>query len=99
MPRAGLSEEANRASCRSRSPAARSLCPCRLPRRGRELALFAPSGRCAAAVDAAVDALRLLDVDLPGDPGEAEVGAELRRTMESLARVGAEGLAAMSPTS
>jgi predicted ATPase len=47
------------------------------------------------ALDVALEALRLLDVDFPADPGEAEVGAELQRAMAALARVGPEGLAAL----
>jgi predicted ATPase len=51
----------------------------------------------APAVDAALTALRLLDVDLPASPGEAEVGAELQRAMEALARVGPDGMLAREP--
>ncbi len=49
----------------------------------------------AGAVEAALAALRLLDVDLPASPGEAEVGAAVRGAMESLARVGPSGLVAL----
>ncbi len=47
------------------------------------------------ALDAALAALRELGVALPGDPGEAEVGAAVQATMASLAQVGPEGLAAL----
>ncbi len=51
----------------------------------------------AAAVDAGLDALHRLDVELPASPNEADVGAELTRAMQALARVGPEGLAALGP--
>ncbi len=49
----------------------------------------------SAAVDVGLQALRLLDVDLPANPGEAEVGIELTRAMEALARVGPSALATL----
>ena len=51
----------------------------------------------AAAVDAALAALLLLDVALPPDPGEAEVGAEVSAAMEALAKVGPDGMLALAP--
>lgn len=50
----------------------------------------------AAAVDAGLEALRRLDVDLPANPNEADVGAELKSAMEALARVGPDGLASLA---
>ncbi len=52
-------------------------------------------GEYDAALDAALLALRLLDVDLPQSPGDAEIGAAVGRAMESLARVGPSGLLAL----
>lgn len=46
----------------------------------------------AESVNTALEALRLLDVELPAEPGQAEVGAELTRAMASLATVGVNGL-------
>ncbi len=51
----------------------------------------------SAAVDAALEALALLHVELPANPGEAEIGEELKRAMDGLARVGPEGLEALAP--
>jgi predicted ATPase len=47
------------------------------------------------AVDAALEVLALLDVVLPADPAEAEVGAAVTRTLERLTEVGPDGLMAM----
>jgi predicted ATPase len=49
-----------------------------------------------AAVDTGMQVLELLGVSLPREPGEAEVGAAFQRALESLTRVGPEGLAAMA---
>ncbi|MFI5301975.1 MAG: hypothetical protein ACHREM_28120, partial [Polyangiales bacterium] len=49
----------------------------------------------APAVGAALEALQLLNVHLPSDPGDAEIGAELQAAMAALARVGPEGLMAL----
>jgi hypothetical protein len=46
-------------------------------------------------VDAALSALRVLDVDLPGNPGPAEIGAAVQAATDALARVGAAGLLAL----
>lgn len=54
--------------------------------------------RYVDAVQAALDALAQLDALLPGDPSEAEVGAELEKTMAALAKVGPEGLLALRDT-
>jgi predicted ATPase/serine/threonine protein kinase len=44
------------------------------------------------AVEAALQALRLLDVDLPASPGDAEIGAAFQAATESLSRVEPVGL-------
>lgn len=49
----------------------------------------------AAAVSIALEALRLLHVELPDEPGEAEVGKELSAAMTALAGVGPEGFVAL----
>ena len=48
-----------------------------------------------AAVETGMQALELLGVTLPRNPGEAEIGAAFQRALASLTRVGPEGLAAM----
>lgn len=49
----------------------------------------------ASAVDTALEALRLLGVELPAHPGQAEVGSELKKAMDALASVTPETLLAM----
>jgi len=51
--------------------------------------------RYADAVAAAIEALRLLEVELPATASEAEVGAAVRDAMQGLARVGPQGLMAL----
>ena len=50
-----------------------------------------------AAVDEALEALRLIGVELPAHPSEAEVGAGVKEAMEALGRVGPAGLSALAP--
>ncbi len=44
------------------------------------------------ALEAALEVLRLLGIELPAQPGEAEVGAEVQAAMAALGRVGVEGV-------
>jgi predicted ATPase len=46
----------------------------------------------ADAIDAAIEALGLLDISLPASPSEAEVGAAVEHTMAILGRVGPDGV-------
>jgi predicted ATPase len=46
----------------------------------------------ADAIAVAIRALHLVDTELPANPSEAEVGAAVQQAMESLAKVGPEGL-------
>ena len=47
-------------------------------------------------MDAGLELLRLLDVELPADPGEADVGAAFQAATEQLASLGAGGLEGLS---
>ncbi len=63
-----------------------------LPAREAQIDAYTARREYVAAVDAGLAALKLLGVELPSDPGEAEVGAELQQAMASLARVAPIGL-------
>ena len=48
-----------------------------------------------AAVDVGLQVLALLGVHLPSCPGPEQIGAAIHRTVEALAKVGPEGMAAL----
>ncbi len=64
---------------------------------GWEVAIDAAIARRAydAAVDLAIDALRLFAIELPAHPSDTEIGAAVTVAMAALARVGDAGLRAL----